>query len=86
MELFAELVPSMKRVGVLRNPNNPGVTMALRETEDAIRKLHMQVQIVDAQTPDEFERDWNSCVSWYRRPLASLCSIIQPMSQPPRLN
>src|ERR1700736_2749102 len=35
MELFAELVPGMKRVGVVHNPNNSGVTMMLRETEDA---------------------------------------------------
>jgi putative tryptophan/tyrosine transport system substrate-binding protein len=56
MELFAELVPGMKRVGVVRNPNNPAVTMALRNTEDAVRKLNMQVQVVNAQTSDEFER------------------------------
>jgi ABC-type uncharacterized transport system substrate-binding protein len=56
MELFAELVPGMKRVGVVHNPNNPAVTMALRETEDAVRKLNMQVEVVDAQTSDEFER------------------------------
>jgi len=56
MELFAELVPGMKRVGVVHNPNNPAVTMALRETEDAIRKLNMQVQVVNAQTSDEFDR------------------------------
>jgi putative ABC transport system substrate-binding protein len=56
VELFAELVPGMKRVGVLRNPNNPAATPMLRETEDAVRKLNMQVQVVDAQTSDEFER------------------------------
>src|SRR5262252_8933066 len=56
MELFAELVPGMKRVGVVRNPNNPAVTMALRATEDAVRKLNMQVQVINAQTSDEFER------------------------------
>jgi putative tryptophan/tyrosine transport system substrate-binding protein len=56
MELFVELVPGMKRVGVVHNPNNPGVTMALRGTEDAARKLNLQVEIVDAQTSDEFER------------------------------
>jgi putative tryptophan/tyrosine transport system substrate-binding protein len=56
MELFAELVPSMKRVGVVRNPNNPNVTMQLRETENAVRKLNMQVQVVEAQTSDEFGR------------------------------
>ncbi len=56
MELFAELVPGMKRVGVVHNPNNPGGTMALRVTEDAVRKLNMQVQVVTAQTSDEFGR------------------------------
>jgi putative tryptophan/tyrosine transport system substrate-binding protein len=56
MELFAELVPSMKRVGVVRNPNNPNVTMQLRETDNAVRKLNMQVQVVEAQTSDEFGR------------------------------
>jgi putative tryptophan/tyrosine transport system substrate-binding protein len=56
MELFTELVPGMKRVGVLRNPNNPAATPMLRETEDAVRKLNMQVEVVDAQTSDEFER------------------------------
>jgi putative ABC transport system substrate-binding protein len=56
MELFAELVPGMKRVGVVHNRNNPYATMALRETEDAARKLNMQVEVVNAQTFDEFDR------------------------------
>jgi putative ABC transport system substrate-binding protein len=56
MELFAELVPGMKRVGLVRNPNNPAVTVMLRETEDAVRKLNMQFEVVDAQTSDEIER------------------------------
>jgi putative ABC transport system substrate-binding protein len=55
-ELFAELVPGMKRVGLVRNPNNPAVTVMLRETEDAVRKLNMQFEVVDAQTSDEIER------------------------------
>ena len=56
VELFSELVPGMKRIGMVHNPNNPGTTMALRETEDAVRKLNMQVQVVNAQTSDEFDR------------------------------
>jgi len=55
MELFAELVPG-KRVGVVHNPNNPSVTLGLRETEDAVRKLNMQVEVVDSQTSDELDR------------------------------
>jgi putative ABC transport system substrate-binding protein len=56
VELFADLVPGIKRVGVVHNANNPVVTMSLRETEDAVRKLDMQVQVVNAQTSDEFDR------------------------------
>src|SRR3984893_2444500 len=56
MEQFAELVPGMKRVGVVQNSNNPGTAMLLQETEDAVRKLNMQVQVVNAQTSDEFDR------------------------------
>src|SRR5215471_6195714 len=56
MELFTELVPGMKRVGVVQNPDNPGTPVLLRETEDAVRKLNMQVQVVNAQTSDEFDR------------------------------
>jgi putative ABC transport system substrate-binding protein len=41
---------------VVQNSNNPGTAMLLRETEDAVRKLNMQVQVVDAQTSDEFGR------------------------------
>ena len=55
MELFVELVPGMKRVGVVQNPNNPGMTVYLRETEDAVRKLNVQVEVVGAQTSDEFD-------------------------------
>jgi putative ABC transport system substrate-binding protein len=56
VELFAELVPGMKRVGVVQNSNNPGTAMLLRETENAVRKLNMQVQVVNAQASDEFDR------------------------------
>jgi putative ABC transport system substrate-binding protein len=55
MEQFAELVPGLKRVGVVQNSNNPGTAMLLRETEDAVRRLNMQVQVVNAQTSDEFD-------------------------------
>jgi ABC-type uncharacterized transport system substrate-binding protein len=56
LELFIELVPGMKRVGVVRNPNNPNVTVQLRETEDAARKLNLRVQVVEARTSEDFER------------------------------
>jgi putative tryptophan/tyrosine transport system substrate-binding protein len=56
MELLVELVPGMKRVGIVSNSYNPGVTVQLRETEDAVRKLGLQLQVVEARTSEEFER------------------------------
>jgi putative ABC transport system substrate-binding protein len=46
----------MKRVGVVHNPFNPNATMQLRQTEDTVRKLGLQAQVVEARTSEEFER------------------------------
>jgi putative tryptophan/tyrosine transport system substrate-binding protein len=54
--LLIEVVPDIKRVGVVHNPLNPNATLQLRQTEDTVRKLGLQVQIVEARTVDEFER------------------------------
>ena len=54
--LLVEFIPDMKRVGVVHNPFNPNATMQLRQTEDTIRKLGLQVQVVEARTAEEFER------------------------------
>ena len=54
--LLVEFIPDMKRVGVVHNPFNPNATMQLRQTEDTIRKLGLQVQVVEARTSGEFER------------------------------
>lgn len=54
--LLIEVVPDMKRVGVIYNPFNPNATMQLRQTEDTVRKIGLQVQVVEARTVDEFER------------------------------
>ena len=54
--LLIELVPGMKRVGVVHNPFNPNATMQLRQTEDIVRKLGLQVHVVEARTSEEYER------------------------------
>ena len=54
--LLVEFIPDMKRVGVVHNPFNPNATMQLHQTEDTIRKLGLQVQVVEARTAEEFER------------------------------
>src|SRR6476646_6384536 len=42
VELFVELVPDIRRVGVVSNIYNPNVALQLRQTEEAVRKLGLQ--------------------------------------------
>jgi putative tryptophan/tyrosine transport system substrate-binding protein len=56
MALFVELVPNIKRVGIVSNSYNPNVMVQLWETEDAVHKLGLQSQVVEARMPEEFER------------------------------
>jgi putative tryptophan/tyrosine transport system substrate-binding protein len=54
--LFVQMIPGMRRVGLVGNSYNPNVMEQVRESEDAIRKLGLQSQTVEARTPEEFER------------------------------
>jgi putative ABC transport system substrate-binding protein len=58
--LFVQMIPGMRRVGLVSNSYNPNVAIQLRESEDAIRKLGLQSQTVEARTPEEFERAFAS--------------------------
>ena len=55
IELLREIVPGMRRLGAVRNPDNPGVTVQLHQLVDAARTLGLELQIVDARVPAEFE-------------------------------
>jgi putative tryptophan/tyrosine transport system substrate-binding protein len=55
VELLVEIVPGIKHVGVVRNPNNPAVTLQLRETERAVSALGLRLEVVEASAVEEFE-------------------------------
>jgi putative tryptophan/tyrosine transport system substrate-binding protein len=55
VQLLVEVMPEIRRVGIVRNPSNPAVTVALREVENAIRVLGLESHTVDARLPQEFE-------------------------------
>ena len=55
VQLLIEIVPSLKRVGVVRNPKNPSNIASLRETEEAIRALGLQFEVVDAEAAEDFD-------------------------------
>ena len=55
LELLREIVPNASRVAVLLNPANPGHLLAMREVKDAARSLGVQLQILEARAPSEFD-------------------------------
>ncbi len=56
LELLNETVPRVSRVAVLLNPTNPTHPLLLREAKVAARSLGVQLQILEARGPDNFER------------------------------
>jgi putative ABC transport system substrate-binding protein len=55
VQMFTEIVPDMRHIGVVRNPGIPGVTLQLQETEEAILKRGLQLLVVEARSPEEFK-------------------------------
>ena len=58
IEIFKEMVPKATRFAVLRNPTNPLERMnpELPQTKRAAEKLGLKIQILDARTPEEIDR------------------------------
>lgn len=55
LQLLKELVPTLTRVAVLRNPTSESHATFWRETELAARKLVVALQPLDVRRPDDFE-------------------------------
>ena len=55
MQLLKEAVPHAKRVAFLWNPANPAAKPAVKVVEDAARTLRVELRVVGARVPEEFE-------------------------------
>ena len=55
IELLREIVPDARRLGAVHNPDNPAVTAQLRQLLDAARALGLELQVVNARVPADFE-------------------------------
>src|SRR3990172_2642498 len=55
LELLKEVVPKVTRMAVLTNPGYPSSALTLTEAEAAMRPLGLQLQVLDARGPGEFE-------------------------------
>ncbi len=56
LELLKEIIPRVSRVAVLWNPTNQTHPLLLGEAKVAARSLGVQLQILEARRPDDFER------------------------------
>jgi putative tryptophan/tyrosine transport system substrate-binding protein len=55
LELLKEMVPSLGRVAVLRNPKFPAVAIQSKETEEAAKSLGLQLQAWEVRSPEEMD-------------------------------
>jgi putative ABC transport system substrate-binding protein len=55
LELLKEVVPRVSRVAVLWNPVNPFGALVLREAKVAARSLAVELQILEARGPSDFD-------------------------------
>jgi putative ABC transport system substrate-binding protein len=55
LELLKEIVPGLARVGVLRNPLNPGDPIFWKETEVAAQRLGVALEALEVRRPEDIE-------------------------------
>ena len=56
LELLKEAVPRVKRIAVLWNPDNSWHPLAVKGAEAAARSLAVELQVLGARGPEEFDR------------------------------
>ena len=72
LELLREALPEIARVAVLWNPAYPSSKRRLQETEAAARVLGVQLQPLEAQSPDELDRAFRTAVREHAGALITL--------------
>ena len=60
LEILHETVPSATRIAVLFNPEGRIPMLALKEAQAAARKLHLQIQALEMQTPEDIDGAFQS--------------------------
>jgi ABC-type uncharacterized transport system substrate-binding protein len=57
LELMRQLLPNAASIALVVNPANPRVTeVQIRDAQEAVRALGLQLQILQASTPAEFDK------------------------------
>ena len=77
LELLKEVVPKVSRVAVLGDPGHPQYGSQLREAEVASRSLRVQLQVVEARGPSEYDSAFGTMV---RKRAEALLVLPDPVS------
>lgn len=56
LELLKEVIPGLKRVAILWNPDGPAPALAFKESQAASRLLGLEIQSLEVRTPGDLER------------------------------
>jgi putative ABC transport system substrate-binding protein len=63
LELLHEIKPTASLIGVLVNPNRPGLDIQIREVQEAADKLKLKIEIVTAGTEREIDAAFETLTS-----------------------
>ena len=55
LQLLTEAIPKVSRVAILSNPTNQNHPVWMKEAKDAGRSLGVQLQLLEASSPNEFD-------------------------------
>jgi ABC-type uncharacterized transport system substrate-binding protein len=76
LELLKETIPKIRRVAILSNPGNAYHQLAIREVNVAARSLGVQLQVLEARGPNEFDGAFAAMVKERVGALVVLSDII----------
>ncbi len=62
LEFAREAVPRASRIAILSNPDNPWHPIVVKELRDRQRSLGVQLQMLEARSPEDFDRSFQSMV------------------------
>ena len=77
LELLREIVPRLSRIAILWNPDIRGAVLDYKETEDAARALHLQLQSVEVTRADDLEHALATVAA--ARPEALIVPAVSPL-------
>jgi putative ABC transport system substrate-binding protein len=76
LELLNETVPNVRRVAVLSNPANPAHALAIRHLKDTARSVRVQLQLLEARGPNEFD---SAFAAMARERAEALLIVLDPL-------